>query len=383
MSRVPNLDFRSLNFVDNLNSAYTYGQPEPHSGNRSFVQPLSCPTSPWYYGGPSHAVKAIANIVLASGSIVPIEPPHITNASWALQFSAPKLSCKKAEAHIVAQVQRNIIKFYKDERYYQRYGYLAWARSAKSEDIGPFQQTSNGTNAGLSFSPGRHLDHNLFIGLFPKLFTFGLSFSDIYEEDVGENIYQCGFYNATYRISFDYSGTSQSVHIDDTHVAEVNQQIKVLQSVWGPNVECISPQPSNSSYSSCGLCNWDEFPFREFSYQAVVDAFVQNVKGQIFSDLTRGSTGPAKIMTTADTAITDTVLTKASDMVFLENPEPDAPGFSDSMSWEWAQRKGSLVQKLQGLITHPQEARSLPLAEMLHQVFDNYIVSLMSSPELR
>lgn len=343
-----------------------------------------CYGADWIYGGPSNAVKKVVNAVMASGAILPIAPPPTTNASWTLQFDGPALRCGKAEPHAIAQVQNSLVRYYqKGQDTLDTYGYLAWVRDLSTQDIAPFQATSNRSNASFTWTPGDVPNPDLLFGTFPELYGELLTPVDRPNaSNIGDNVYHCQFRNAKYHVAFNYTGGTQDVRINSIDDAAGDQPIAIHQSTAGPSAACLywSHDLYTTGYCSecCNLCEWDSIPFSGLSYQAIVDAFLQNIKGRIYSAI-QYSYRAEKQTTIADSRILSTALGQASDLAFLANPKTDVL----SLSSAWYQDSDHLVPAVQGLITHSQATSSLTLSNMMEDLFTNFTVSLMSSPALQ
>lgn len=342
-----------------------------------------CFSATWTYDGPSHAVMEVANAVMASGSILQIAPPATVNASYELRFHGPAVKCSKAEPEIISRIQTNLIHLYITYKDADKYGYLAWNRGTDLTEMEPFQAVSNaGNQSSLIWTPGDGPGPELYVGIFPSIFTADASetFSSVFDAtNIGDDIYRCEFRNSTYKVSFNYTGAEQNIEVATIKDLEGGQPIETLGSSTGPAPECLFKNADSSGCTQCcSLCSWDEFPFKTFSYQAVIDAFSQKVKGKIGSRTTYGYRSSTK-STQFDSKVLDTVIRTAPNLASFQQSQTG----NASLSATWQAGSGQLIPQVQGLIIQTQKDNSVPFGDMLEQLFANFTISLMSSSALQ
>lgn len=342
-----------------------------------------CYSTTWLYNGPSHAVAEVAGAVMASGKILSITPPSAVNTSYDLQFTGPSLSCNRPEPDIISQIQKILADFYAQDDFADTYGYLAWVRVANDSEISPFVAGSNSSNASsLTWFPGHGPAPELYVGIFPNLFTIeqvDVNTYDLNATTMGDDIHRCEFRNATYRVSFNYTGSEQDVRINAIEELEAGQPIQTFGSQIGPDPTCVYENvDSPGCLQCCSLCNWDDFPFRTLSYQAVIESFLQDIKGRVGSSTTYDYRS-VTTKTTVESNVLSTVMRNAPNIAFLQQ----TPSENYSLSTAWKKGSGQHVPQVEGLLTQTHDASPAPFTDMLEQLFANFTISLMSSPALQ
>ena len=96
LQHVPNLDFGSMNFL----------APLPHMPTNDPLG-LSSDQGSYLYNGPSQAVLAVSNAVMAQGEILLIQPPA-PNSSWTIEYVGPSMRCNNVNDEMHLRIRQNI-----------------------------------------------------------------------------------------------------------------------------------------------------------------------------------------------------------------------------------------------------------------------------------
>jgi hypothetical protein len=142
MLDVPNLDFRSLDFLASI----------PGTGQRmASAVPIT-----YSYNGPSLSVQTVAKAVAALNAILPIQPPEF-NSSWTMQFAGLSLRCRPLDEHDTLAVWSNVAEWKcQGDNGDTPYTFLSWTQRTPNIFLDlPFiaSQASTGENT-LTLTPG-------------------------------------------------------------------------------------------------------------------------------------------------------------------------------------------------------------------------------------
>ena len=379
---VPNLDFRSLTFLANMPA---------DQGNDSI----------YIYNGPDQAVLEIATAVAAQGAILPITPPE-ANASWSLSFYGPSLKCDNISDVLQQQFSSNLRAYLTDGEYCNEpYGYLAWfprppSGTNSSVDAVPLVNISGtlspdpGSMSGL----GNGQNMTMYLIAMPDLFqvlempshtnpiacelgSSGSSTADeLWAQWTAESTeIQCQLFNSTYHVDFVYTDGTQQVSVSNSQ-AEASNAVTTANQVIGPTADQSNSCPTLSI--SGAECGFDQNVLTTLSFQAIMDAFSQNLIGAISIE---GGTY-VDLALNVNTSIMATSLINSADLDFLENYDVSIQGigaYSD-LQTELSAFNNSEVQ---GLLNNYKKVNNQSLAVALEELFQNTVVSMMSSPALQ
>ena len=371
---VPNLDFMTLSFAADM----------PATGNTDY----NSGTDVYFYNGPSQAVKRIATAVAAEGAILQIDPPA-ANSSWELSFSGPALKCAPVDQTQYMAISRNLAMLNFHEWCNQPYGYLSWTEGAVpvAEKNATFTATSlsaNNTIAKLylATAPGMW-DIATTSGHITPWTCFSRSTNRITRSNpmgdrgINSTMLKCMVYNSSYHASFEYTNGKQHISVDRDIEASA-APLRVLGSVHGP---------STFAAANCSVlnrdgtaCFFDESVAKSLSYQAIADAFNQLIVGSIFQIIADSqSTQQARY----DTRVTSTSLLDSPELAYLrdrQHTSEENAGVFLNLQLALAQTNNEAVKGLTNAVSH---TKSVPLQQALENMFQDFVISLMSSKELQ
>ncbi|GAB7344240.1 hypothetical protein MBLNU457_2124t1 [Dothideomycetes sp. NU457] len=391
-THVPNVDFASLNYVQDMSP----------SGAQMFQQVTDSPPE-YLYNGPSTTVSEIVQAGAVQGSVAPINPPA-RNTSWTVGFNGPALTCKSISKQQSTAIQSNIIAAnlngaIEDCR---AYGYIAWVATGDNGSATlPFKSTGNNTYALPSYNGLTYDNPAIFYmaampnmmqvinyGEYPLIkfceyFTNGVR-PDLADVGKDSTFTQCEMVNASYSVSFDYRNGSQAVEINTTTI-NADQPLLPIKSVFGPSQWVITDDgagwdgiPSWNGIASVDWSKADPLPsidstlLRTLSYQAIMDAFLDQITGTV--SLSFEAPQPDY-----NTSILTTTLTRSPELSFLFRPLRGS-GTKKSMQDAAA---ASNDTTLHSLLKNVTVRSNTSLAAMTEDLFKNIVVSMMSSPQLQ
>ena len=384
---VPNLDFRSLSFV----AAMLVDQ------NAEIFDAYS-------YNGPSQAVLEIASAVAAQGAILPITPPS-ANASWSLTFYGPSLKCANISDTRRQQWSNNIGSYLTGGvdgvNCGEPYGYLAWfprslSTTNSSVDDLPFVNIS-GTftpDSGSISDYGNNQNMTLYLMTMPDQLqvlddpTHTTPISCYLLDIPGDELWpqwntdsteiQCQLFNSTYNVDFNYINGAQDISVS-TSYSEADNAITTANNVTGPFAgdyvefnHCLTLSISGTE------CEFDQKVLTTLSFQAIMDAFSQNLMGTISL---KGGTNESLTLN-VNSSIMATSLMNTTDLEFLENYiiiQDEGTAYPDLQT----ELTNLNYSETQGLLNNYQEVKNQTLALAIEELFRNTVVSMMSSPALQ
>ena len=344
------------------------------------------------YNGPSQALRRLATAIGAQGAILPIVPPS-PNASWTSTFDAPTLQCHELPQNEQSDVQNNIAEHIKKDCK-DSHAYLVWY------DALPYSSTgSTGLNSSDGLvTAGFDLDEmpkrqraDFRIAVIPQLLVvnddatgtdqpWACNQLDIggdprtFVEKMSPNstILQCSLAESSYKVDFNFTNGEQNVSTA-RDVFDPGQSIEFLNMVYGPSDTCnnltLTLEPPVNGKRTC---KFDGSLLRRLSYQAMLDAFLGVVGGNI---------GVSAEKMIADSNIVNTVLVNSYELNFLTD-------------YEWEQQKGGKEtlqvhlrntknEDIAGLFEPSALGPRRSLSQNLERLFENFTISLMNSPKFR
>ncbi|KAL6890776.1 hypothetical protein GGI43DRAFT_430389 [Trichoderma evansii] len=372
MTRVPQVDFTSLNFA-NL------------QGQMSL--------SPQYiYSNPQYPVLQVVAGSTAGGRILPISSPH-QNATWFLKFPGPALSCESINERsaLYANITNNILTAISagdagsnEAICTQSFGYISWVPTTDSElrtsylpfpgmslntsntpykspsqGVGPMDRSTEPLTLLIAALPGMiQMDTGyLCLGQISK--NGSVSFTQWALDYVANlAITRCTMYNTSYEANFTYINNIQSINL--TTKGSFNN-VTSLTGVAGASP--LQSLKSDGTYA-------DNVTLVEnLAYQAVMDAFGRMFVGAITYDLLQQKQIIA-------TQMASTQLLGTKDFNFLQPQSLESRG-SHAGTLEGAIDDGNVPWN--GSSVNQMPNSSIPVAGMMEELFRNATVSLMSN----
>jgi hypothetical protein len=373
---VPNLDLRSMGFSNAMPYVYSGSGPDT--------------LGTYLWDGPSQPLLEVANAVMAGGEILPIPSPA-PNASWELDFYAPTLKCTSIPEDLHQQVRRNIAQAM-GEGVLKLYGYLAWYAGHlgywDGETVRSMPLMSDSPNSTLKFTGNDETSSegvSILIAAMSSMFEItDKERFDALAANGGWNgsapswvdgtMIRCDVYNSSYKVNFAYVEGSQKI---DIAVADKHNETRMELdgTILGPNPDhlaengCEHPELIRSD--QVPSCYTNPVMLQKLSYQAIASAFMSNLKGAMYLNDDDQLQRESNIMNTA--------LLATPDLSFLKT-RAAVTSSDDTLQ---AQIKKISSDSTKGLIRTDNTTSSQPLARAIEQMFQNYTVSLMSSPALQ
>ena len=360
MVNVPNLDFRSMNFVTLM--------PEKKS----------CYT----YAGPNPAVNRVTNAVMALGEILPFKPPN-ANASWQLEYSGPSLKCDHVIGEAFKAIHNNI---HRSEEVGDNY-YASWfpTKNGNQSNLLPYNLSDfKGTGfAKGSLVPSNNVDLAFYLAAIPVIgvpISPNMTDHEILHanfEIPNMTLIKCQLVNSTYMTSFSFTNgnpniTSRVMDIGEAHAVQSIQSSCTNRnvSIWMQGSTVDHCPPSNRT------CIFHPGFFETLSYQAIVDAFSDQISGQI-AGVASGD-AVADVNSVVSSNILNTVLAETFDLIKL------VPGEVRTLGSAWNESLQGLVSTKFGGLTNKAGGGTAPdLPTVVEQLFQNVTVSLMTSAALQ
>lgn len=377
--RVPNLDFRSLNFlqampVTNLVTSIEYAQSLEGDPNAPRMFP---------YTGPSSAVEAVVGAVMAQGNVVAATPPA-ANSSWELDFYGPSLSCGDMDGDAQQSVKKMIN--YASGTLYDAYEYLAWFPNANKRGVWqdtqkvtiPYSNSSNSGNFQLgSFVPDNYYGAQpltLYLAVMPiPNISVDNTISDS-RNFAGSSMLQCQLLNSTYHTTFTFVENTPDIATNVIMSAPGDQMFSV-QGVDGGTGSFSGGDSTNVNCTNANLTCWsDEDLLPKLAYQAVADAFMTYLEGSIYAISSGGYSTTTRVL--------DTVLGQAEELEAVAK-SIDTYSYNTGETTLQAFLSDQPEQRYKGITTTSKSKSGLSTGKAIEMLFQNIVVSLMSSPALQ
>jgi hypothetical protein len=396
MLRVPQIDFKSMNFANVV----------AHES-----------TSPDYeYNGPQYSVQAVVAESMTGSKILELEAPS-PNSTWSLEFHGPALSCGNVDAELYASITNSIVSCY------MSYGYIAWTSSLTTDDHLPFNNGSLNTPA-IGLGPQWEEDGSpegplsLYVAALPNMLNTtdndpGECYVNISNPSQGfanatlhkvsdATIVQCVLGNASYLANFSFVDNVQSVSVER---GQIYNNVSYLDGVGGAVL-------LNATYPNGTMSKeFNTTMVENFAYQAVMNVFNSFLLGDIYTTYYDGGTVNTPM---AMTALLNTKVSSPDNHSFFANLSVDAvtpwlreahaaclilgtyEELTHSMSTQELDflnylNREALGYSLSGLISSdwdglsvtPQTNFTAPMVDVLETMFTNATVSLMHSTTLK
>lgn len=211
--------------------------------------------------GPSDEVSRVASAAAAGGAILPINPPA-ANASWELDFTAPRYVCDPMDDDLINLITDNLIVYFNNatsngswtEFSSIMFSYLSWTDYSNATSPVPFVQTTSSIaswkiqNAGLF----KEVGVDLFVTIVPRAVNINhepslpLDPSDpregkqaMIEDKITlmkwyfetATMLRCKSMPTTYHVGFSYTG-SQDQHIEILSAADATEFYTYDSLLW-------------------------------------------------------------------------------------------------------------------------------------------------------
>jgi hypothetical protein len=355
---VPNIDFRSMNFVTLMQENMT---------NRCYT-----------YGGPNPTVSRVTNAVMAQGEILPFRAPDV-NASWELEFSGPSLKCDHVTGETFTAIKKNI----RNSEWYGFNYYASWfpGQKGNQSNLVPFPPTQDGVPGFSkgSLVPSNNVDLEFYMASMPVIGRLGLNMTEKERNKTRTEVrnftlIHCRLVNSTYKTSFSFTNGNPSISTQLTHMSNA-PTLQSIRSSCSNTTSQLDELLSDFCQPSNRTCVHHPDFFETLSYQAVVDAFSDQISGRISGVVTLDANGDVIMKVSSN--ILNTALAETSDLIKL------VPGQSrDSEIWILSLQY-ILNPKFRGSMNRGVGAIALDLPKAVEQLFQNVTVSLMTSAALR
>lgn len=383
----------------------------------------------WYeYTGPSTLARQIAMAVGAQGAVLPITAPA-PNSSWDLTFRAPSIRCDNVSRDRYIAIEQSMYDYLSDyERCSTPPVFLAcFPRPGENDTLVemPYVATTNYsggaeeflTDADAIFGLGINVgptgfvatnETSFFVASFPGLATTrqytqfsqptvcflnvsneGLNLYNTSTESplgvLGRNdtILQCRLLNSTYKTRFEYVNGAQQVTIDRPEPIQ-DTKVPLLSYLFGPRTQdscdrcCVLntlgynvPKPVGSA------CIFDRSLLDRLAYQGALQAFTTLITGH-WTLYVGGMRQMEK------TRIGSTALIHTKELAFLTErglaPDPVIAKIWPAKEIGYLQ--GMFNRSLGGTSDAAATSSRKALGIALEEMFQNMVVSFMSSPDL-
>ena len=342
------------------------------------------------------------------GQVLPIPSPvRAANASWQVEFLAPGLKCESVNTTTHLRFRNNICAFHDQSFFTELYGYLAWSpgygywNEEATTDV-PFlgaERSSNltfrpvapasdfiGGTAAFSANP----DVFLYVVAMPSVLqasankvynTLGCRYGTAPPPWIDGAMLQCQAYTSRYRVSFVYGNGDPVINIDVSYLL-TEPPIRPVMAILGPHPDhveisgcdfanVLDAQRSKECYNAPGV-------LRTLSSQAVMDAFARNLVGSIY-------VGPIQSLM-RNSSIMNTALLNTKELAFLQDPQIGGEYGGQFGRGSRTLQDAILTSKTtrdKGMLNTQSHSERQPLREALEQMFQNVVVSLMSSAALQ
>lgn len=355
MTRVPQVDFTSLNFAD----LHTYIMSSP-----SFV-----------YHNPQYPVLKVVAESTAGGRILPITSPH-QNATWLLKFPGPALSCESIDnsSILYENITNNILVAMLTEQGLFKYsfGYISWVPEVppNSTDISflPFPGMSSNTNKASYEPPSQGVGPlaarteplTLLVAALPGMCS-GVEVDCGFALDQVANmtITRCMMYNTPYMANFEYIDNIQSIEL--TTQGSFNN-ITGQRDIEGAFALIYTEESDGPTVYKAPV-------IENFAYQATMDAFGRMFVGTIAYDFWQQK----QII---DTQMALTPLLDTKDFNFLR------PLSEEDALLSHVNDESTHTFIWNGLSVEQVPNSTIPVADMIEELFRNATISLIGNPLL-
>lgn len=337
------------------------------------------------------------------GAVLPITPPAL-NSSWYLEFHGPSLACDYLPDEIIRQIEKNIASWLingTDGDCHSPPGYLGWFGEL------PFVDAKNRSNLStslttLTVSPSdlyATMTNTIRLAILPNIGESvsmgsrtlrkacvnvgGNAVVDLDSSPLGglekdASMLECRLSNSTYMVNFDFLNGQQSIGIK-TQKNESTVPFNSISYLFGPTLTgsetCGTLFNSKISYTDLlknnFTCRFDESVMQSLAYQGVMEGFTNLLKGKLVA------VGGEPIV--GDSLITTTTLMNTKELSMLSGSSAGSISLGSAALQDRLSHTDQAYSS--GVIAAMNATR--PLLDTLEEMFQNYTVSLMSSPHLQ
>ncbi|KAI9694792.1 MAG: hypothetical protein M1822_000408 [Bathelium mastoideum] len=415
----------SVDLRENIQTVTTQQVPQIDFPNLAFLatMPNAVVTdsnlTQFNFNGPSQVTKQIAAGVAARNAIMPITAPFL-NSSWGLNFSGPSLRCGPVSPSDSLHFERNIAEFLSQEGNCDVPAtYLAWFPGINLEDYTifspPYSSSPSNTSAPTFFDPealfrlgyinGLSVNLTFYLATIPGVLQLqvapgdamggtslessacslqnsnqNLSTSNNPLGPLTENMsmLQCQLYNSTYLTEFNYTNGIQSVSVNVT-AQDKDTAVRLLPSVDATLPDDLGPDNCTALVSeetqNPSQCEFNISLLSQLSYQAVLQAFASIITGNItLAGFTLGLMDA--------TSIRSTSLMATKELYYLTDSALNMDTQQNQLNLQNI-IMNSNSSEVSGAKRLQQAPSSQSLSDVIEIMFQNFTVSLMSSPQLQ
>lgn len=371
------------------------------------------------YGGPSDEVTRIAYAAAAAGRVLSIEPPG-ANASWVLEFTAPRYDCRDMEPEVVDLLMHNLIDLFNDltsnnatpigswyEQTIIMFNYLSWSTIANDSSPVPFKQTTSTTSWVLQIQEGSYFKEtgvDLFVAIVPRSHTVGSAVREADfpldfrspregEQAIAEDkltlmkwffetatLTRCKPVPTTYQVNFSYSG-SQDQHIQVLSAADA-VDFHTYHSLLSANVskEGTLVFQGDTETGAQNITSWASTIFRLGSYAALQAATNALILGASNSGSSKGHAYISQNeFRRADMSWSTQVF--STMLATTEEMQPLNEGVSTAYNIT-LQESGPAFDQAQSLLPNTANRSATQFNRVLEEMFFNITLSMASSKAL-
>lgn len=370
------------------------------------------------YDWPIQEVSRIAYAAATAGTILPVEAPG-TNASWQVQFDAPRLSCNDVDNDLREAIKENMGSVLLNWTSYtsslsldsQMFSYVAW--SAESNDTEPYafkldsqrsgvwvlQDNSarvpywkgSGVDVFMAVFPRTEYDYNAQRDLFPhwsddvKDADYKRILYDWYWEDA--TLIRCSVIPTSYHLGFKFDGLNQQQQIEVLDMKNATGLMRgndtpVLQLEASDGYPLLMSRFNAQNKVPLDVTNITEdavHSMQLMSYAAIQQGVMAFLLGA--TNRNNGSRGLARVPMSKNTTIgystqiLSTVLANTNEMAALNFAQQTAQSLTNKTSGLAFDQATSLLP------TWTSDARR-PLIQVMEELYFNITMSMASSPAL-
>lgn len=370
-----------------------------------------------YYSWPIQEVSRIAYAAATAGNILPVEAPG-TNASWQVQFDAPRLSCNDVDNELRKAIKENMVSVLLNWTSYtpalsldsQMLSYVAW--SAESNDTEPYAFKLESERSGVWELQNNHAKRpywkgtgiDVFMAVFPRtayddidqIPLFAQLPDDIKNADLMQIVYdwywedatlvRCSVIPTSYQLGFKFDGLNQQQHIevldrkDATGLMGNDSPSMLVEATDG--YPLLMSQDNDQNKVPLDVTNITEdavHSMQLMSYAAIQQGVMSFLLGAV--NRNTGSRGIAVVPMSKNTTIRystqilSTVLANTNEMAALKLGQETAQSITNMTSGVAFDQATSLLP------TWTSDARR-PLIQVMEELYFNITMSMASSPAL-
>jgi len=378
MTRVPRVDFTSLNFAN------------VQGGVANFA-----------YTNPRFAVDKVVAATAAQGSILSI-PPQYPNSSWSLDFAGPSIVCTEVQGSALNDIQKNIQAAIATGNCSTSFAYIGWTPSyIETGGAGadftlytlPFLLSQRNNSYSLNGSPLGPLPRGVFPNdTIPPASFYAAIYHNMTDEiaydqtpgvcqpteDNGKlpNItaFQCVLQNSSYHTSFSYTNGEQAINISVDP-----KPYNTVSPLYTLDMSYDSPLANYTSNATSEVFQGYLPGVAEtLAYQSIMSSFGSVMVGTIYNSYS--SLGG---LVTDGTSVMSTVIGETEELVWLNGyPSAKTSGSAQTLQEVIAEASGG-DPMWNGIDVVEDFQSSLPFKAAMESLFQNITIGMMSSKLLQ